>query len=139
MMIILGGLAAFVIIGYQIFCWLQTGIWKPLPATVLLGRILPERFFMWLYDETSWVGFKKIVIGICELPLSLFLFLVCVFLFFFFESAIYNAIYERKAIDKPKKSEDNLKKSGNTREEEYNEYGERTGMTEEEFRQLRKH
>ncbi len=133
MIIILGGLAAFVILGYQVFCWLQTGVWQPLPATVLLGRILPERFFMWLGDETSWVGFKKIILGICELPLSLFLLLICVLIFYLFEWP------QRTVTAKPKKSADNLNKPGNTREEGYNKYGERTGMTDEEFRQLRKH
>ncbi len=135
MIIILGILVAFVVLGYQVFRWLQTGIWQPLPAMVLLVHLLPERFFAWLGDGTSWVGFKKIILGICELPLSLFLFLICVLLFFFFESAIS----EMKDIAKPKKSADNLNKPDNTSEEGFNKYGERIGMTDEEYRQLRKH
>lgn len=63
------------ILGYQCYFWLKAGYWKSIPATVLLYRILPDGFFSWLADESSWVGFKKIILEILEFPLSLFLFL----------------------------------------------------------------
>jgi hypothetical protein len=63
-----GFLGTVLVLGYQIYQWLKTGVWIAVPFYFL---------FTWLKIDLSvignmeWQGIKKILIWLLELPLSL--------------------------------------------------------------------
>ncbi|MBN1805861.1 MAG: hypothetical protein JW837_11470 [Sedimentisphaerales bacterium] len=71
--IALSGLA---VLGYQSFFWLKLGYWKPIASKLLLNEILPINFFQWLHSPYSWIGLKKLIFPVFNIPLALFLLLV---------------------------------------------------------------
>jgi hypothetical protein len=71
--IVLSGLT---VLGYQSFFWLKLGQWKPIASRLLLDKVLPINFFQWLHSPHSWIGLKKLVFPIVNLPLAMFLLLV---------------------------------------------------------------
>jgi hypothetical protein len=71
--IALSGLA---VLTYQSYFWLKLGCWKPLASRLLLDKILPADFLIWLRNPHSWSGLKKIISPFFNFPLSLFLLLV---------------------------------------------------------------
>lgn len=70
--LILGVMGGLGIVGYQCFLWLRFGEWIKIPAST----IIPLKLVGWAYMGSEWLGIKKIVIWITELPLSLFVFIV---------------------------------------------------------------
>jgi hypothetical protein len=68
----LSGMAVLV---YQSIIWARQGYWKSLGSRLVLNRILPSSFFHWLQNPKSWLGLKKIVFSVFNLPLALFLLL----------------------------------------------------------------
>jgi hypothetical protein len=91
----------FLVFLYQCFLWLKEGRWTPLPASVILVRVLPTRFLEWLTDEsTSWLGVKKIVLFVFDWPLSWFL-VVLGFALLFLTLELVDA-FPKKAQDKQK-------------------------------------
>ena len=71
--IVLSGLT---VLGYQSFFWLKLGRWKPIASRLLLDKVLPINFFQWLHSPYTWVGLKKLIFPIVNLPLAMFLLLV---------------------------------------------------------------
>lgn len=75
---------SFFIPGYQTYLWLRDGAWIPLSTKVLFLRILPTSFYVWLADDTSWVGLKKMISSlVSDASLFGFVFLLGVALFLF--------------------------------------------------------
>jgi hypothetical protein len=70
LLIILVAISVFI---YQVYLWLRTGTWTPMPFYLI---------FNWLGVDLSpignmeWQGIKKIIIFILEFPLSVMLFLL---------------------------------------------------------------
>lgn len=68
------------ILGWQCWFYLHHGSWKPLPAEVLLTKVVPANLLVWLGEPDGWVGAKilvgKLLVLLSSCPLSLLL-LVC--------------------------------------------------------------
>ena len=77
------GLAGVCVFGYQVYFWLMHGYWKPIPATVLLVKILPDNFWSWLANDTAWIGLKKWIVSVVNGSLGWFLILFAFILFCF--------------------------------------------------------
>ena len=63
------------VLGYQIFFWLKNGQWISIPARYIVIRIVPDPAIIWVKDEATWTGLKKVLVLIAEAPLSLFFFI----------------------------------------------------------------
>ena len=63
------------VLGYQIFFWLKNGQWVSIPAKLIFIRAVPDSAIIWVRDETTWIGLKKVLVLIAQAPLSLFLFI----------------------------------------------------------------
>jgi hypothetical protein len=63
---IIGGVFVFI---YQYFLWLQLGRWVEIPA----AKIIPLKLVGWAFTGDSWLGAKKIMLWIIDLPLFVFL------------------------------------------------------------------
>lgn len=72
---------------YQAYLWLRDGSWTPLETSIILPRVLPIEFSLWIVDENaSWVGFRKIIAYIVfDMPLILFVVLLGLSLLLFAE------------------------------------------------------
>jgi hypothetical protein len=71
--IVISGLT---VLGYQSLFWLKLGQWKSIDSRLLLNEVLPINFFQWLHSPYSWIGLKKLIIPIFNIPLALLLLLV---------------------------------------------------------------
>jgi|TARA_B100000315_G_scaffold254996_1_gene297248 hypothetical protein len=65
-------LSGLSLIGYQVFLWMQSGIWSEFPIVVafnfLFENTLPAQ---WLSNPESWIGLQKVVEWLMEnIPLS---------------------------------------------------------------------
>jgi hypothetical protein len=72
----LGGLlimAPFVLLMYQGYLWLKTGHWIPYSTGKIFIPILPDSFLSWLSTD-SWVGLKKIIMEVMDIPIGIFSF-----------------------------------------------------------------
>lgn len=61
------------ILAYQSYFWLTQGYWKPLRASLVLGQVLPTRFFHWLHSADSSLALKRIASSVFNSPLAVFL------------------------------------------------------------------
>ena len=68
-------LSGIAVLAYQGTIWLKLGYWQSLGSRSVLYRILPSNFLRWLHNPKSWLGLKKIVFSVFDLPLALFLLL----------------------------------------------------------------
>jgi hypothetical protein len=68
-------LSCIAVLAYQSTTWVRLGYWKSLGSRLVLNKVLPSNFFRWLHTPTSWVGLKKILFSVFNLPLALFLLL----------------------------------------------------------------
>ncbi len=68
-------LSGIAVLAYQSTIWLRLGYWQSLGSRSVLYRILPSDFLRWLHNPKSWLGLKKIVFSVFDLPLALFLLL----------------------------------------------------------------
>lgn len=62
-MIVLGGiliLISFLIPLIQVCLWLYHGHWTSVSVGTLTSHIVPNTYFTWLADDTSWSGLKSI-------------------------------------------------------------------------------
>ncbi len=62
---VIGGL---IVLGYQVYVWLYTGEWMPLPISLFFGD--PP------YWNEGWIGIHKIIVWLLKTPLSLAVFVV---------------------------------------------------------------
>jgi hypothetical protein len=63
------------VLAYQGTIWLRLGYWQSLGSRSVLYRVLPSGFLHWLHNPKSWLGLKKMVFSVFNLPLALFLLL----------------------------------------------------------------
>lgn len=66
---IMGLLGALTIVGWQVFQWLRTGVWIPIPISegfAYLGIDLT-----WVYMPADWQGLAKVVQWLLEIPLAI--------------------------------------------------------------------
>jgi hypothetical protein len=80
---------------YQAYLWLKTGIWTPLPISIVFD------YFAWPHRIKGWIGLQSIIDWILDCPFSLlvfFLSFVAVILAVFIEIAV------RAMLDREKKS-----------------------------------
>ncbi len=67
----------FVVMGcillFQVFLWLYVGDWEGIPAIFVLVWIFPNNFLDWFNYAENWVGVKKVIQFLLELPLTLWL------------------------------------------------------------------
>ena len=85
----LGLLSILTIPGWQVFNWLQTGAWYPIPLLVLLQRSGISPYM------TDWVGIQKIISGTLEMPLALALLFLAegvAVVFLALGEAVYNKV-----------------------------------------------
>jgi hypothetical protein len=68
-------LSGIAVLAYQSTTWVRLGYWQSLGSRSVLYRILPSDFLRWLHNPKSWLGLKKIVFSVFDLPLALFLLL----------------------------------------------------------------
>ncbi len=74
-LLFLGGLiGALAILGYQIFQWLKTGSWHPLPLSFVLDWLGTD--LTPIYAPRDWHGVAKIAQYIVEMPLAFVVFLL---------------------------------------------------------------
>lgn len=74
---LLGGLlmvVPFVLLMYQGYLWLKMGHWTPYSTGKILIPILPDSFLSWLTTD-SWVGLKKIIMEVMDIPIGVFSFI----------------------------------------------------------------
>jgi uncharacterized protein (DUF2235 family) len=77
------------VFGYQVFEWLQTGVWPPMPLAKVLG-------FVRAWGQ-SWVGLQQVYDWILALPLSLML-VFAGFLLFGLGGSLSTYLYRRAAV-----------------------------------------
>jgi hypothetical protein len=92
-------IASLGVLAYQIYLWLYAGFWKSLSAAIVLEKILPDSFFVWLQDKNSWVGAKKIITGLTNMSLALFLF-ICGVIWIFLAIEVLELIDKKKRQSK---------------------------------------
>ncbi len=69
-------LCAITILFLQIACWLYYGHWTPWPISILLENSA----WLWLANDSEWIGLKTILNFLLKIPLSLCLFILGVYL-----------------------------------------------------------
>jgi hypothetical protein len=74
-------LSGIAVLAYQSITWVRLGHWKSMGSRLVLNKVLPSNFFRWLHTPTSWVGLKKILFSVFNLPLALFLLLFGLIMF----------------------------------------------------------
>src|ERR1700687_3709061 len=55
---------------YQAYLWLKTGIWTPLPISIVFD------YFSWPHRIKGWIGLQSIIDWILDCPFSLLVFLL---------------------------------------------------------------
>lgn len=75
--------AGMCVFGYQASHWIAHGHWQPLSVRVLLDKIMPDFFWLWLSDDTTWMAFKSVIEGVANgsLGFSLIIYPSCLFFF----------------------------------------------------------
>jgi hypothetical protein len=81
LLFIVGFVAFFGIVGWQVLQWLQFGFWPDIPVSYAF------EYFQLPYPAVTWVGVQKIINVILRWPLSFVVFGVCMVLRWFFEVA----------------------------------------------------
>jgi len=79
--------------GYNFYSRLKHGDCPPVPASALLNEVLPERFFAWVADNSSWIGLKKHLNGIIGGSLAWFL-VILALCWFLIASFVFDRIQD---------------------------------------------
>ena len=65
-------LAGPIIIGWQSYSWLRTGVWTALPISKAF------QYFEWPIPSTSWLGLQKLIGWVFDIPTSLAVFVLSI-------------------------------------------------------------
>jgi hypothetical protein len=66
-------LSGIAVLAYQSFVWLKHGYWEALGSRLVLNKVLPTNFFLWLHNPHSWLGLNKIISPVLNSSLAMFL------------------------------------------------------------------
>jgi hypothetical protein len=78
--------ASPLIIGWQCYSWLRTGVWTALPMSKAFT------YFEWPIPSTNWLGFQKIIDWVFDIPTTLVV--LALSLLFVIICAMVEALYD---------------------------------------------
>ena len=89
--------SGFVIFAYQVFIWLESGLWEEIPLLVAFNFVFQNTtLHQWILNPESWFGLHQIITWTLEnVPLSLTLMIEGIMLTGFFSACIVMAIFIR--------------------------------------------